>query len=154
MTIQIQIATAVHAQIIGQLAYQLEYELWGDEDVPQNQDFFVAAARNLLQPESGFWAWLATEQDGTPLGFMALNACAALYAGGAFGEISELYVVPTARSLGVGKRLIETAVSFGRQQKWPFIEVGAPSLPRWQRTADFYQKQGFREIGPRLELAL
>ena len=54
----------------------------------------------------------------------------------------------------VVERLIETAVFFARTQNWPVLEVGTPSLPRWQRTVDFYRRQGFREIGPRLELEI
>ena len=34
------------------------------------------------------------------------------------------------------------------------IEVGAPDLPRWQRTVDFYKRYGFTEIGPRLAFDL
>lgn len=154
MPIQIQPATAVQANIIGQLTHELEHELWSGEEELPNRDFFIQGAKKLLQPNTGFWAWLATDDNGEAVGFIALNACAALYAGGAFGEISEIYVAPEARSTGLGKRLIETAVSFARTQNWPFLEVGAPSLPRWQRTVDFYRRQGFREIGPRLELEI
>jgi GNAT superfamily N-acetyltransferase len=83
-----------------------------------------------------------------------LNECAAIYAGGRFGEISEIYVVPDGRSKKVGALLIEAAAAFGRKREWPFIEVGAPSVPAWQRTVDFYLKRGFEEIGPRLQLTL
>lgn len=77
-----------------------------------------------------------------------LNECAAIYVGGRFGEISELYVVPDARSENVGALLTDAAAAFGRERNWPFIEVGAPSVPAWQRTVDFYLKHGFEEIGP------
>ncbi len=30
------------------------------------------------------------------------------------------------------------------------LEVGAPSVPKWQRTVDFYLRNGFEEVGPRL----
>ena len=152
--IKIEQATAVQANIVGELGYRLEHELWDDTRSLPDQAFFIAAAQKLLQPNSGFLAWLATNDMGDAVGLMTLNRRTALYAGGAFGEIVELYVAPEMRSSGLGKRLIETAVSFAHSQKWPFLEVGAPSLPRWQRTVDFYLRQGFRKIGPRLELEI
>ena len=62
--------------------------------------------------------------------------------------------MPDGRSKNVGARLTEVAAAFGRKRKWPFIEVGAPSVPAWQRTVDFYRKRGFEEVGPRLRLTL
>ena len=83
-----------------------------------------------------------------------LIECAAIYAGGRFGEISEFYVVPDFRSKGVGALMIEVAVAFGHERGWPHIAVGAPSVPIWQRTVDFYLSCGFDEVGPRLELRI
>ena len=97
---------------------------------------------------------MATTTDDRDVGVVMLNECAAIYAGGRFGEISELYVVPDARSKKVGALLIEAAAAFGRTRGWPFIEVGAPSVPVWQRTVDFYLKLAFEEIGPRLQITL
>ncbi|MFP6745114.1 MAG: hypothetical protein VCB77_08015, partial [Alphaproteobacteria bacterium] len=31
---------------------------------------------------------------------------------------------------------------------WLELEVGAPDVPRWQRTVDFYLGYGFKEVGP------
>ena len=50
--------------------------------------------------------------------------------------------------------LIEAAVVLGRERGWPNIEVGAPSVPAWQRTVDFYLRSGFEEVGPRLDLTI
>jgi hypothetical protein len=33
-------------------------------------------------------------------------------------------------------------------------EVGAPAVPRFQRTVNFYVRNGFVEVGPRLSHAL
>ena len=43
------------------------------------------------------------------------------------------------------------ANTFSISKGWQFLEVGAPGLPRWQRTVDFYLGNGFSVIGPRLE---
>lgn len=137
---------------VGSLTYELLVELY--PDLGDERQFFVDAAKTLLTGSEGVWSFLATTEDGRDVGVVTLNECAAIYAGGRFGEISELYVVPDARSKSVGALLIEAAVTFGRTRGWPNIEVGAPGVPRWQRTVDFYLRNGFEEIGPRLDLSL
>lgn len=85
-----------------------------------------------------------------PVGVMVLNECAAVYAGGKFGEISELYVRPDLRSQGIAPRLIAVALAEGHARGWTRLEVGAPEQPKWKRTFDFYLRNGFEEVGPRL----
>jgi len=137
---------------VGRLIYELLAELY--PELGYERDGCVDSARILLAGSDGVWAFLASTRDDRDLGVVMLNECAAIYAGGRFGEISELYVVPDGRSKNVGARLTEAAAAFGRKRKWPFIEVGAPSVPAWQRTVDFYLKRGFEEIGPRLQITL
>jgi GNAT superfamily N-acetyltransferase len=140
------------AERVGRLARDLLAELYPDTE--SDPEPFTDAARALLADGEGVWAFLAIANDARDVGLVTLNECAAIYAGGRFGEISELYVVPDYRSKGVGALLIETAISLGRERGWPNIEVGAPSPPAWQRTVDFYLGHGFEEVGPRLDLDL
>jgi GNAT superfamily N-acetyltransferase len=137
---------------VGLLIHELLVELY--PELGYARDGCVDSARALLAGGDGVWSFLATTRDDRDLGVVMLNECAAIYAGGRFGEISELYVAPDGRSKNVGARLTEAAAAFGRKRKWPFIEVGAPSVPAWQRTVDFYLKRGFEEVGPRLQLTL
>jgi GNAT superfamily N-acetyltransferase len=137
---------------VGGLTYELLVELYPEEGY--ERDACVESARALLADGNGVWSFLATTRDGRDVGVVMLNECAAVYAGGRFGEISELYVVPDSRSENVGALLTEAAAAFGRKRNWPFVEVGAPGVPVWQRTVDFYLKNGFEEIGPRLYLKL
>jgi GNAT superfamily N-acetyltransferase len=85
---------------------------------------------------------------------LTLNACAAIYAGGRFGEITELYVRPELRSEGIGTRLIHAARVFGTAQGWTRLEVCTPTVPQWDRSVMFYQQNGFLLLGPRLKLPL
>ena len=140
------------AERVGQLACDLLSELY--PDTQYEREFFTDAAKALIGKSEGVWAFLATANDARDVGLITLNECAAIYSGGHFGEISELYVVPDHRSKSVGALLIEAAISFGRERGWPNIEVGAPSPPAWQRTVDFYLRHGFEEVGPRLDLEL
>ncbi|MEP4035916.1 GNAT family N-acetyltransferase [Pseudophaeobacter sp.] len=96
---------------------------------------------------------LAYEGD-QPLGLIMLNQCAAIYAGGLFGEITELYVVPDQRSNGVAQKLLLAARDLGRARGWKRLEVGAPNQPQWQRSLQFYQREGFLVTGPRLRQLL
>ena len=145
-------AEPVDFERVGHLVYELLTELY--PDAAHQRNVFVDAARTLLTGGEGVWSYLATTSADRDVGVVTLNECAAIYAGGRFGEISELYVDPDFRSKGASALLIEAAIACGRERGWPNIEVGAPSPPTWQRTIDFYLRHGFEEVGPRLDLTL
>jgi GNAT superfamily N-acetyltransferase len=145
-------AGAKEFERVGHLVYELLTELYPDAGYKRN--VFVDTAGTLLTGSEGVWSFLAKTPDNRDVGVVTLNECAAIYAGGRFGEISEFYVLPDFRSKGVGALLIEAAVTFGHERGWPHIAVGAPSVPTWQRTVDFYLTYGFDEVGPRLELRI
>jgi GNAT superfamily N-acetyltransferase len=137
---------------VGNLVYELLAEIYPDGGY--KRDAFVETAKALLVGSEGVWSFLATTLDDRDVGVITINQCAAISSGGRFGEISELYVVPDYRSKGVGALLIDATARFGRERGWQSIEVGAPSVPAWQRTVDFYLGHGFEEVGPRLDLRL
>lgn len=150
----IRMAAAAEADIVGGMVYDLESELFPELRDTLDRAGLIRTARKLLQAGSGVWAFIAGIKSGEPVGLLTLNECAAIYAGGLFGEVSELYVKPAHRSAGVGSQLMAQAVTFARARGWPVLEVGAPDVPRWRKTVDFYVREGFKEIGPRLERPL
>ncbi|WP_271273693.1 GNAT family N-acetyltransferase [Aliamphritea hakodatensis] len=87
---------------------------------------------------------------GELVGVITLHRCAALYAGGVFGEVSERYVVPGYRSMKVGERLLDKAMAFAAKQGWQRLEVGAPPLAEFPRAQQFYEANGFICTGQRL----
>lgn len=97
---------------------------------------------------------LVAKLDGQDVGLIMLNECAAIYAGGRFGEITELYVQPECRSRGIARQLVAGAVDLARARGWARLEVGAPDQPAWVRTKAFYEREGFAEVGPRLKRSL
>lgn len=109
-----------------------------------------ATAGELLR--DGVVCGVLARVDGAPVGVLMLNECAATYAGGRFGEITELYVDPRYRSQGVAPKLLAEARAIAREKGWDRFEVGAPGQPTWNRTVDFYRREGFVEVGPRLRL--
>ncbi|MFH0915089.1 MAG: GNAT family N-acetyltransferase [bacterium] len=106
-------------------------------------------------PPSGtarFWALLAKDEGGTVLGVLTLSRSFALYAGGEYGVIDEMYVRPEHRCRGIGRELVDGAVAMARQQGWFRLDVAAPQDRRGERAARFYEKLGFEFTGPKLRL--
>lgn len=97
---------------------------------------------------------LVASLGGREVGLILLNECAAIHAGGRFGEITELYVLPDHRSRGIARRLVAEATVLARARGRTRLEVGAPEQPAWVRTRAFYEREGFAEVGPRLKRTL
>jgi GNAT superfamily N-acetyltransferase len=147
-------ATLRDADLVGDLVAALLGELYDPDYGEGRWQIYRAAAAALLPQADIYAAFLAAAPNGEPVGLLTLSQCVSIYAGGRFGEINEFYVRPPARKLGLGRALIATAASEAARRGWPIVEVGAPSLPVWQPTSDFYRRCGFTEIGPRLELTI
>ena len=147
-------ATVDDTEIVAALVSKLLIELFDELAVTHTAAKLLPVARRLLGEDDRVVGFLAFDVAGKPIGVLMLNECAAIYAFGAFGEISELYIAPEHRSSGVGAKLIDEAVVFGHARGWQVIEVSAPDVPRWQRSVEFYKRYGFEEIGPRLELEI
>lgn len=105
-------------------------------------------AKNLLD-SSKIWAFLAKYNDKS-IGVITLHECASIYAGGVFGEISELYVRPEFRSSNIGELLLNSALKKGKERGWKRLEVGTPPQNKSPRTTKFYEGKGFECTGARL----
>ena len=151
MEIELRPAAPEDFEAVGDLVHRLLCELAPERKAEFERQVFVKRARKLLGMSDRVWAFLALKNGQSPIGVILLNECASIYAGGFFGEITELYIDPEHRSQGVAPRLVEATMELARQRGWGRIEVGAPDVPRWQRTVDFYLKEGFVEVGPRLK---
>lgn len=113
-------------------------------DLPQT----TARCRDFM--ETGKYAvYLAVGEAGRNVGFAALCESHALYAGGTFGIVQEFYVVPDLRSMGVGRQLLDAAAAHAQNSGWKRLELCTPPLPEFDRTLDFYEKNGFEVTGGR-----
>ncbi len=122
---------------------------------PLSDEDIHRVCRDLLAEDSRFIALLAFDENRRPVGVMTLNEAVALYANGRFGIIMELYVVPDARSAGVGERLVREAVRIGGERGWSLLEVNIPDgEEQHARTRAFYERTGFAGAGGFLRRAL
>ncbi|OBS09450.1 GNAT family N-acetyltransferase [Acidihalobacter prosperus] len=115
-------------------------------------DFDLAATRARLADflASGrYFAFAARDETGALAGFVALYEGCALYAGGVFGTLAELYVRPECRSRGLGRRLLAEARTLGAARGWTRLEVTTPPLPEFAATLAFYEREGFAVTGGR-----
>lgn len=147
----IVLAKLADSEVVAGLVHDLLMEFFADQSHLFPLAKLKKAAAELLTSGSGVWSFMAIHENNV-IGIINLNECSAIYAGGKFGEITELYIKPEFRSKKIGEKLISQAKGFAKERGWEVLEVGAPDVPRCQRTVNFYLNNGFSEIGPRLEV--
>jgi GNAT superfamily N-acetyltransferase len=126
----------------------------GEEGAESGELDRAALARAWREEGSRALALLALTAEGELAGVLTLFEAFAIYAGGRYGIINEMYVVPAHRGVSLGAGLIAAAVWVGRERGWRRIDVTAPESERWSRTRRFYEQQGFVFAGPKLKRML
>ena len=153
MTIKIEQLTIKDSDVIFEWILKLLEEL-GEESGDLGalkRETVLRAWRNL---DDRFFVLLARNERGEMMGILTLAVGFAIYANGDYGIINEMYVIPEARSQGIGEALVQEAISLGRRQDWSRIDVTAPESERWLRSRQFYERQGFTFAGPKLKIIL
>jgi ribosomal protein S18 acetylase RimI-like enzyme len=150
MALSIEIASFSDAPAIAQLEKELLEEIMTATDQrhfeADFQELMTLAKKFIEEGKSIFF--IAKSGEAT-VGFIALYESHALYAGGSYGTISELFVRKEKRSQGIGKRLLSKAREYSEGQDWKSFEVTTPPLPEFRKTVDFYRKYGFEIAGGR-----
>lgn len=152
-TIVVIQADVKQAPVVFGLIHQLLRELGEEGDEAGHLDEASLEEAWRARRDQHF-AFLALEKDASGIGVVTVAESFAVYAGGAYGIINEMYVAPRYRSAGVGARLIEAVKTFGRARGWRRVDVTAPESARWTRTRRFYERLGFVFAGPKLKLLL
>lgn len=120
-------------------------EKWGEG---ANEFDESAALHSLEEGIANNKLWIFVAKDGQKLvGMISLVESFALYAGGTYGTITELYIREPHRSQKIGKLLIDQVVEFAKQKKWQRLEVTTPPLPAFDRSLNFYRKYDFEISG-------
>ncbi|TEW44290.1 GNAT family N-acetyltransferase [Psychromonas algicola] len=112
-----------------------------DVDVP----LAISLCENYVS--NGIYHVMAAFDKDQIIGFGAICESYSLYAEGAFGIIQEFYVMPEYRSKEVGKSLIQEIVNFAKDKSWKRLELCTPPVPKFDRTVEFYQSNGFEITG-------
>lgn len=141
-------ATQQDAPIVAALVNRLLLELEPSAQAEIAAMPLAQTAEQLLTAGK-IWAFLA-KQEGVAIGVITLHECAAIYTGGLFGEISELYVQPQHRSENIGALLLNAAIEKAQSLHWKRLEVGSPPPAEHTRVLRFYEQQGFLCTGARL----
>ncbi|OAJ59365.1 hypothetical protein A6V36_27330 [Paraburkholderia ginsengiterrae] len=149
-TVTVRRVTTDDAPIVANLVKALFNELRDGAMVPQYRSESISDV--LAETERSFG--LLALDGSRAIGVLMLTEAVAIFAGGIFGQITELYVMPDFRSQGVAAMLVKSAAELGRARGWKRMDVGAPHQPRWSRSLNFYRSEGFVEVGPRLRLDL
>lgn len=149
--ITIQRATADNAHEVAVMVGELLDEIMrtiGIQAFNFSLDETSLRLKDFLDREK-YFVFVARDGEANTIGFVALYESYALYAEGAFGTIPELYVRSPYRLLGVGRRLLEQAKTFGNSRGWSRLEVTTPPLPQFDKTLAFYESEGFAITGGR-----
>jgi len=93
-----------------------------------------------------FRAKLYHEQDEI-VAFILFSDSFALYAQGEYITITELYVKPAFRGKNIGKVLLESVLKLAKDEDKIRIELTTPPLPAFEKSLDFYLKNGFEITG-------
>jgi GNAT superfamily N-acetyltransferase len=150
MQINFKVAKLEDSEIIGSLVVDLTNEIC---ELTKAQHFDISLSstiercRELIR--DGHYAAIIGEHQNKPVAVVTFTETYALYAGGKIGVIQEFYVLPELRASGVGSTLIEQVKKYGKQHDWSCIELCTPPLPEFERTLNFYQKNGLTPVGGR-----
>ena len=93
---------------------------------------------------------IAMNERSECVGIATVSESCAIYARGVLGIINELYVLPDYRSQRVGKMLLDATKRLAKEKAWKRLELTTPGRD-WQRTQQFYEREKFVEVGPRMK---
>lgn len=127
----------------------LELALNRDQGRPGEEGFLDRYSDAWLRAFDRYPAWIASSLDGNPLGALTMVVVPGLPRPGritrAWGHVTNLYVRPEARRMGLGTRLLEEALAWarGNELRWVQLTATAPGTP-------LYRRAGFTASGESL----
>ncbi len=123
-----------------------------------DRERLLATLKLAPKNDPRFLALLARDENGDPVGVLTLSSAFAIYAGGEYGIIQEMYVRPGRRDRGLGERLLDAATEIAGERGWRRLDVTGPTAaavdPSAARAVRFYERHGFEHSGPKLRLLL
>ncbi len=141
--ITFRIADESDTDSVAHLLAALFEEVEGSPDAEEIAGIFAE-----MEADDSHSTLLALDEDEDIVGILTMVECLSISAGGKYGVINELYVVPEYRSEGVGKMLIDEAKDLIESRDWKRLELTTPG-DEFSKTLRFYEREGFYKIGPR-----
>jgi aminoglycoside 6'-N-acetyltransferase I len=142
--VELRIATSEDLTVLVKLA-----RAFYDEDGFATTDAELHRNFEVLLRSADARLVIAVEGD-EPVGF-ALSTVAFTLESGVIVELQDLYVVPSARTGGVGSTLIEDADAWARSRGATLLEVVvAPNGADVTHLLEYYRRRGFADEGRRL----
>ena len=149
--LSIEVAQPHEVYAILELIEELLMELEDERvDIPWvNREKVHADIRRNLDTEAGtksgrgqLLAILAKDPSGVAVGVLTLVQSFALYAGGEYGVIDEMYVRPEYRGQDVERQLLDEAVAIATRRKWFHLDITGHEGDRNERAARFSRGLG------------
>jgi GNAT superfamily N-acetyltransferase len=97
---------------------------------------------------------LLAEADGRPAGLLALGIGSALQHARPLARVNALVVMPAARGLGIGRRLMARAEELARDAGCDAVELTTGIGPDRQAAHRFYEALGYERTSYRLRRSL
>ena len=110
--------------------------VWSRREV-RERPFSESFRAALDDPDQAVWVGSI---DGTPVGYAAV-AAERLQSGDRLGRVTDLYVTPGARDVGVGEELIGEVLGWCEQRGC--VGVDSLALPGNRATKNFFETFGF-----------
>ena len=136
---------ADESKVFTLLTALMEGEPVGDSPIEQSSAA-RATYRDLLTSDRG--SVIVLDVDGDVLGVVTCSYVTAIRYGGNYARMEELIVDDRARGAGAGRMLVDAAIAEARRRG-----CGLLTLYAREHTRAFYEKAGFRYIGPELHRA-
>ncbi|PKG84286.1 GNAT family N-acetyltransferase [Colwellia sp. 75C3] len=150
MNINFREATLKDSELIGSLVVELTAEICA---LTKAQHFDIDLNGTIQRCHElirdGYYSAIIGTYENKTIAVVTMTETYVLYAGGKIGIIQEFYVSPEFRASGVGSMLIEQVQDYGKNHNWSCIELCTPPLPEFERTLNFYQKNGLIPVGGR-----
>ncbi|MEP5612976.1 MAG: hypothetical protein ABJP45_12045 [Cyclobacteriaceae bacterium] len=130
------------------LIEQLYQEL--GEDLENAQTLSVKLLEQLMQSSAGVLLVVKTFVTNEVVTLATLTESKAIYGGGRYGVLDEIFIAPKFRARHEGLNLKPEIREIAIKKGWGRIDVAAPT-DAWYRTIRFYRNQQFRLTVPKFK---
>ncbi len=146
----IEFEKATKVELIISLLSELYLEL--GEEAESISYLTTNLVKDILQ--SGKTEIYLIKCDKAILGIFSLTESQAIYSGGYYGSLDEMYIKPEYRNNGIGKIGIQKIRMIAKEKGWKRVDVTTPTEKKWETTINFYRNCDFAFTGSKFKLQI